>query len=116
MITQTDIEKLIYTLNLSPFQARQIYMHRDEYDIGRLQVRGDVLFAPRRAGMFDRLFRGTTGDVIGRNRVFLRGARRVQMQAGGYHMGCLGVSTYYGAPDGRAILRDAFCAAGTNNR
>lgn len=116
MSTQTDIEKLIYTLNLSPFQARQIYMNREEYDIGRLQMRGDVLFAPRRIGFLSRVFNGASGDVIGRNRVFLCGARRVQMRAGGYHTGCVGRSTYYGAPDGRAIMRDAFSAAGTKNK
>ena len=108
MITQTDIEKLIYTLNLSPFQARQIYMHREEYDIGRLQMRGNVLFAPRRAGVIHRVFNGASGDIIGPARMFLAGARRVKMRAGGYHMGCVGRSTYYGDPTGRAIMRDAF--------
>lgn len=116
MITRTDIEKLIYTLNLSPFQARQIYMHRQEYDIGRLQMRGDVLFAPRREGFISRIMHGASGDIIGRNRMFLRGAQRVQMRAGGYHTGCVGRSTYYGDPMGRAIMRDAFNAAGTKNK
>lgn len=116
MITQLDIEKLIYTLKLSPFQARQIYMHRDEYDIGRLQMRGDVLFAPHRVGFVSRVLNGASGDIIGRNRMFLRGARRVQMRAGGYHTGCVGRSTYYGDPTGRAIMRDVFSAVGIKNK
>lgn len=108
MITQSDIEKLIYTLNLSPYQAREIYLHRDEYDIGRLEMRGDVLFAPHRNGLLSRVLNGASGDIIGRNRVFLRGARRVKMRAGGFHKGQLGMSTYYGDPNGRAIMREAF--------
>lgn len=108
MSTQQDIENLIYTLNLSPFQARQIYLHRDRYDMGRLEVRGDVLFAPAKRGFISRMFRGASGDIIGRNRMFLRGARRVQMRAGGFHTGQLGVSTYFGDPDGRAIMRRVF--------
>lgn len=108
MITQCDIENLIYTLNLSPYQARQIYLHRDEYDIGRLQMRGNVLFAPHKNSFIWRMLNGTSGDVIGRDRMFLRGARRVKMCAGGYHMGQLGASTYYGDSQGRAIMRNAF--------
>lgn len=108
MSIQREIENLVYTLNLSPFQAREIYMHRDEYDIGRLEMRGDVLFAPRRGGLMRRILNSASGDVIGRERVFLRGARRVQMRAGGYHTGRVGATTYYGDPVGRAIMRDAF--------
>jgi len=108
MSTQHDIEKLVYTLNLSPFQARQIYLHRDTYDIGRLEMRGDVLFAPQRRGFVSRIICGASGDIIGRNRMFLRGARRVQMRAGGFHTGQVGISTYFGDPSGRAILRNTF--------
>ncbi len=111
MSTQTEFEKLVYTLDLSPFQAREIYLNRDSYDMSRIEKRGPVLFVPHRASLISRIVHGRRGDVIGRDRMFLAGAQRVKMCAGGYHTGCVGASTYYGTPDGRAIMRDAFDSA-----
>lgn len=108
MSTQYDIENLIYTLNLSPYQARELYLHRNEYDMGRLQMCGSVLFAPRKNNFFARILNGASGDIIGHDRTFLRRACRVKMRPGGYHSGRVGASTYYGNPMGCAIMRDEF--------
>lgn len=116
MSTQTDIENLVYNLNLSPYQATEIYRHRNEYDLSRIEMRGDVLYVPRVCNMWQKIIGCRTGDVIGKQRTLLRGAHRIRLIAGGYYTGQLGQSVYYGMPDGRAIQRTAFDSLWRANR
>lgn len=108
-----DIEKLSEILNLSPYQRQ--CLQTNEYNLGRLQKRGGVLYAPYRASGFwrgiSRIVRGAPADLIGKNKMLLRGQRGIQFSAGGYHRVRIGRFVYYADPDGQAVSRDIYIRA-----
>lgn len=108
-----SLEKLSEILNLSPYQRQ--CLAAGEYNMGRLQKRGDILYAPHRVTGFwrgiSRIVRGTPADLIGRNKMLLRGQRDIQFSAGGYHRVRIGRFVYYADPDGQAVSRDIYYRA-----
>lgn len=108
-----DIEKLSEILNLSPYQRQ--CLQTNEYNLGRLQKRGGVLYAPHRVTGFwrgiSRIVRGAPADLIGKNKMLLRGQRDIQFSAGGYHRVRIGRFVYYADPDGQAVSRDIYYRA-----
>lgn len=111
----SDITTLADWLNLSDYQRKILSENSDKYDLGRLEKRGGVLYAPRRADGFlrgaARLIRGAHADLIGRDRILLRARRNVKFCAGGFHRVRIGRFSYYANAAGHVVSRDAFFAA-----
>lgn len=111
----TDIEKLSQMLNLTAYQRGVLESGAGEYNFGRLEKRGGVLYAPRRAGGFlgaiAHITRGPRADLIGKNKTLLHAVRGIKFSAGGYHCVRIGRYKYYADPDGQAVSRDIFMRA-----
>lgn len=75
----SDFKMLADMLNLSPYQSKALSDGRDVYDIGRLAVRGGVVFAPiSPRGIFSRatkMLLGPQVDIIGRDQIIGRAQR-----------------------------------------
>lgn len=108
----TDINKICYTMNLTPYQAQTITSCAGKYDVNGLVKRGGVLYAPHAANGFirgiSRLLFGKTADLIGPDKTMLRAVRGLKFCAGGFHCITVGRNKYYADASGRAISRDAF--------
>jgi len=108
----TDINKICYTMNLTPYQTQTITSGAGKYDVNGLVKRGGVLYAPHAANGFirgiSRLLFGKTADLIGPDKTMLRAVRGLKFCAGGFHCITVGRNKYYADASGRAISRDAF--------
>ena len=75
----SDFEMLADILKLSPYQSRTLAAGKNRYDIGRLAVRGGILFAPvAPRGIFSRatkMLLGARVDIIGRDQIISRDQR-----------------------------------------
>lgn len=108
-----NIDLLCDTLGLSPYQRDVLKANYEKYDITRLVKRGGVLFAPHahRGRLFAaavRLLRGVPADLIGRQKMLLRGQRRVKFYADGFHSVNLGRFRYYADAAGQTVSYEVF--------
>ncbi len=107
-----NIDKLADVLGLSEYQRDVLNAGRATYNLGRLQKRGGVLYAPHRAVGFvaamARVLRGARADLIGRDKMLLRARRGIRFCADGYHCVRAGRFTYYADASGQAVSREMY--------
>ena len=107
-----NINILAHNLNLSPYQVSKLKMHSHKYNMGRLEKRGGVLYAPYAThgvvGFFIKVLFGVRADLIGQNKTLLQAQKNIRFFANGYHSVRVGKYTYYADADGRNVSRDDF--------
>ncbi len=108
----SDIKTLADWLNLSDYQRKILSENSDKYDMGRLEKRGGVLFAPRRADGFwrgvARLIMGAHVDLVACDRILLRAKRNIKFCAGGFHRVRIGRFSYYADAAGHVVSKNTF--------
>jgi hypothetical protein len=106
MITTGQIDKLTDKFRLSPFQALLLQEHGERYNLEKLVKKGDVLYAPlvRSGSAVKRLFLGQSADLIGNNKILVRGRRGIKLHATGFYS----FGGKYFDPTGQQIARNLF--------
>lgn len=111
-IMYRNLDVLAHNLNLTNYQFSKLKTHYDRYDIGGLQKRGGILYAPYFSrGLWQRfkcfLF-GVPADLIGTDKTLLQAQRKIRFYANGYHCVRVGRYVYYADACGNVISRDEF--------
>lgn len=119
---EKNVELLSRHLNLSEFQSRVLRENCDRYDMSRLEKRGGVLYAPHRAkkgNLFERarrILRGAAADLIGADKMLVRGRCGVRFCAHGMHVVQIGKFKCYCDHTGCIISREDFYRATRGQR
>lgn len=122
MHKKADVEKLAKAMGLSQYQQDVLMSNQDKYDMAGLVKRGEVLYAPhllKTKSIFEiarRALTGDSADLIGQDKMLLRGQRKIKFYAGGFHCVSLGQFKYYADKDGHAVSRDFFMRAVEANK
>ncbi len=107
-----NINKLSEMLALNKYQAYKLRARCDMYNMGRLEKRGGVLYAPYAThGVWQclcRLIFGRRADLIGQDKMLLQAQRNIKFCANGYHSVRVGKHTYYANAAGQVISRSEF--------
>lgn len=116
MSKNMNVEKLSEMLRLSPYQTYVLEINYYKYNLSRLVKRGGVLYAPYMVGAGLRhkmggILRGVPADLIGADKMLVRGCRRVKFFATGCYIARENGARYYADASGRKISRDAFARA-----
>ncbi len=109
---QDYIDKLTYSLRLTPYQSNILKHNVNKYNMGRLIKRGGVIYAPHAShGIYAyvvKLLRGVRADLIGQNKILVRNKRNIKFCNHGYHCVTLGRFKYYADAMGHNISKDEF--------
>lgn len=122
MRKKADVEKLAKAMGLSQYQQDVLMSNQDKYDMTGLVKRGGVLYAPhlvKTKSIFEiarRALTGDSADLIGQDKMLLRGQRKIKFYAGGFHCVSVGQFKYYADKDGHAVSRDIFLQAIESNK
>jgi len=115
MYAKSQVSKLCERLRLSPYQSYVLEMNSHKYNLSRLVKRGGGLYAPyvadgtnRWSAAAARLVRGPRADLIGPDRILVRGQRGIRFCADGCYCARHGGVKYYADAAGRPLSRDEF--------
>lgn len=116
MPTRGQIDSLTDKLKLTPYQTYMIAKNGYKYDLKRLVKRGDVLYAPYKCRLssgvrdwWSKLFLGPRADLIGADRLLVRGERGVKLYPTGfYKFGHLNSHMHYSDSNGNVLNRRVF--------
>lgn len=113
MTMTANVEKLSEMLRLSPYQTYVLEINYYKYNLSRLVKRGGVLYAPYVVGAglrhkMNGFLRGVPADLIGTDRMLVRGCRRVKFFSTGCYIAREGGIRYYADANGRRMGRADF--------